>query len=328
MRYMTLQVMNLFMTDPLPCRPIATTYLRHLILWTRDLPAMVGRLNDLTSLETLSLRAETSGSCLDVIPTIDVTRMTNLKHLRCMDFAVAHLKMPEGCQLHFYLDNSYKGDVVYPLGPGSRPIPVLRCPMWNMFSKRLGSLCLTLCNPLDPERVQELQAIVRSACQLDFVRLEVQDLGSKKNPFDISEVFAGTRRVVIVVEYNCRLKCSPSSRSSCQHLSIRCEGKLSMQLQKLPAFLHGLCSFSIQYRRLRGVSPVDLVSALEGDGRHVVKQDMLGKRTRWVHTQDSCKRIQAFDRLMFCGCHTCPECLFMDGKFMKDKSIRYTSARI
>ena len=263
---------------------------------------------------------------LDVIPTIDVTHVTKLKHLRCMNFALADLKMPDGCQLHAYLDMSYKGDMVYPLGPHLRPIPVLRCPMWNLFSKRLGSLCLTLSKHLNIKRVQELQAMVRSACQLDFVSFEVQDLGSEENPFDIFEVFACTRRVVILVQYDCWLKCSPSCQSSCQHLSITCEGILSMRLQGLPAFVHGLCSFSIQYQRLMGVSPFELVSALEGDRRRVVKQDMLKNRTRWVHTQDSCQRIQAFDRLMYCGCHTCPECLFMDGNFMKDKSFRHISS--
>ena len=186
MCYMALQVMNLYTTDPLSCFPITASNLRHLILWTRDLPSVVGRLNDFTTLETLSLRAETSVGWLDVIPTIDVTHVTKLKHLRCMNFALADLKMPDGCQLHAYLDMSYKGDMVYPLGPHLRPIPVLRCPMWNLFSKRLGSLCLTLSKHLNIKRVQELQAMVRSACQLDFVSFEVQDLGSEENPFDIS----------------------------------------------------------------------------------------------------------------------------------------------
>ncbi|CAL5222370.1 g4724 [Coccomyxa viridis] len=39
-----IQVMNLYTTDPLSCFPITASNLRHLILWTRDLPSVVGRL--------------------------------------------------------------------------------------------------------------------------------------------------------------------------------------------------------------------------------------------------------------------------------------------
>ena len=327
MVYIIVQVMNLTLLGQDPCLPVTAELaanLRHLMLHTNQLATLVGRLNGLTSLETLSLRAHGMGCYLETIPAIDVADLAQLKHLRLMDFALTDLKVPEGCQLHVYLDGLYKGDMV--LTRPSTFIRVLCCPMWTLVPKRLRSLCITLKGGLDDENMQGLQAITIGAPQLEFIRLEFRGLGSEQDPLDIFNVFSRIKRVVIVVEEDCWLRCPPSCIHSCKNLSVSCKGTLSLRLPEVSTLVRDLSSFSFQFMKLKGLSRVKLMSVLRGVGKHFVKRQMLDKDICWVHTQDGLRQTQAFDRLMFCGCHTCPECLFMDGKFMKDKTCRRTSA--
>ena len=58
-----------------------------------------------------------------------------------------------------------------------------------------------------------------------------------------------------------------------------------------------------------------LVSALKAFGRREVAKDLQLEGACRGYSQTNLQDIQAFDRLMICGCHTCADCLFVDGNF-------------
>lgn len=101
-----LQVLELDTWDALPGLPLAP-HLHHLILRSKHLHTLVDKLQELRSLETLSLQVrniwlEPCDPCHAVL--VDLAHLPSLKHLRYTDFVPAHTKVPEGCQLHFCIN--------------------------------------------------------------------------------------------------------------------------------------------------------------------------------------------------------------------------------
>ena len=305
-----LQVLELDTWDAVPRLPDAP-HLRHLILRSTHLHTLVGELQKLRSLETLSLQVcdtwlEAHNPCHAAM--VDLAHLPCLKHLRYTDFMPADTKMPEGCQLHFCINLHLLDALDYRIARMMRlNINWLRF-SWDHSFVHLGSLCLNFPLAFEEDELQDLRAALLRAPNLDYVRLNILHLGDSEKGFDIFDVFAHVKQVVLTTTGSCWLSGCPSSGQMRKDLSVTCNTGLNMHLPGLLGFMRGLCRFSLQCSRLSGVTPETLVNSAAAVGRRAVIENLPEEGACRVHTQGSLQQQQAFEQLMLCGCHNCAGC--------------------
>ena len=305
-----LQVLELDSWDAVPRFPVAR-HLRHLILCSKHLHTLVGELQKLRCLETLSPQVcdtwlSPSNPCHAAV--VNLAHLPNLKHLRYTDFMPAGTKMPEGCQLHFCINLHLLDALHYRIARlMGLKVSWLRF-SWDHSFVHLRSLCLNFPLCFEEAELQGLRAALRRAPKLDFVRLNILHLGDSENGFDIFDVFAHVKQVVLTTTGRCWLSGCPSSGQVCKNLSVTCKDGLNIHLPNILGFMRGLCSFSLLCSRLSGVSPEVLVRAAATVGRRAVIENLPDEGACRVHTQCSLQQKQSFDQLMLCGCHTCAGC--------------------
>ncbi len=189
---------------------------------------------------------------------------------------------------------------------------------WYHSFVQLGSLCLNFPLAFDEAELRDLQGAVRKAPNLNYVRLKILHLGDAGHGFDIFDIFPHVKRVVLIISGHCWLSGCPSSGQVCKTLSVTCENGLNIFLPDILGFMRGLCSFSLLCSRLSGVTPELIVNTAAAVGRRAVIENLPEKGACRVRTQRNLQQRQIFDAGLLCGCHTCAECLFRDGKLSKD----------
>ena len=290
--------------------------LHHLIIKTTRMQQIVGQLSGFCALETLSLVGAPAANSI----ALDVSKLGALRHLHIENFAPATVLGPANCTLHASWDAEDPNVSLHARDNW------LNSGLWASLNIPLSSFWFRAAHTEEPRGDEEaLQRFMSSVHPLDHVSIELPEFGNADVPVQMSQELwsglLGAKNVHIRTTLDCAIHLLEHNPSWANFLLNGTQADL--RVESVHGLLVGLedltvcCTFC---------GPVCLQMAKE-----------LEKMDRAWFVNDSCdfaeyypmhrfttvssSNYESFNRLMYCGCHSCLTCLLHEGRLPEDFKV-------
>lgn len=279
---------------------------------------IVGRLSGFRALETLSLVGAPIANGI----ALDVSDLSALRHLHIENFAPATVLGPANCTLHASWDDKNPKSCL------DGRSDWLKSGLWASLNIPLSSLWFRAAETEDPRGDEEaLQSFMSSVHPIDHVSVELSEFGNDENPVQLSQDLwaglLGAKNVRIIATYDCAIHLLEHNPAWANFALDSCQTDL--RVRSFPGLLDGLQDLAVRctfcgpmcLRIAKELEEMDRSWFVDAPGEFLEDYP-----THHFTTVSSSNRNR-FDRLMYCGCHSCLTCLFHEGELPEDFQVSY-----